>query len=183
MKLPLFPLPVCLLPKGYTQLRIFEPRYKRLVSEALKSGNGFGLCMLDDNTQQLLAIGTQAQIINFETLDDGMLGISIVGIQHFRIGEINVDSDGLKHADIELLPLWPDSPLQTKDLKLKEMLMDILSSFPKHLQRYEKEDFENATWLSQRWLEILPINMSKKQICLNTKTHDATLQLLHNLIK
>jgi len=38
--LPIFPLPVFLLPGGVTKLRIFEPRYLKMVSTA-SSGQGF----------------------------------------------------------------------------------------------------------------------------------------------
>ncbi|HBF45693.1 MAG TPA: peptidase S16, partial [Shewanella frigidimarina] len=96
-----------LLPQGYTQLRIFEPRYKRLVSESLKSGVGFGLCMLADDKKTILPMGTLTQIIDFETLEDGLLGISVQGQKTFIINNVSVDSDGLKRADVSLIDSWP----------------------------------------------------------------------------
>ena len=64
MRLALFPLSVFLLPDGITRLRIFEPRYKRLVSQAMSSGEGFGLC-LPKEANSLYNIGTRVEIYNF----------------------------------------------------------------------------------------------------------------------
>lgn len=182
MKLPLFPLPVCLLPEGYSQLRIFEPRYKRLVSEALKSGQGFGMCMLSDDGKSILPIGTVAHIIDFETLSDGLLGISIKGSHRFKINAIDLESDGLKRADVTLLPDWPAAQLGDDDEQLKQLLNKVMAQFPKQLRHYQESDFENAAWTCQRWLEILPLKSSEKQACIASTDHRATLKLLHYVI-
>ena len=44
MRLPLFPLNVYLLPGGILPLRLFEPRYLRMLS--LSQAHGFALCLL-----------------------------------------------------------------------------------------------------------------------------------------
>ncbi|QIR14415.1 LON peptidase substrate-binding domain-containing protein [Shewanella aestuarii] len=107
MNIPIFPLSMCLLPQGYSQLRIFEPRYKRLVTESLKSGQGFGLCMISDDKKSILPIGTLCKITDFETLADGLLGITIYGEQKFVIESIAVEHDGLKRAQVKMLASWP----------------------------------------------------------------------------
>lgn len=40
----LFPLSSVVLPEGKMKLRIFEPRYQRMVAQCSKTGSGFGLC-------------------------------------------------------------------------------------------------------------------------------------------
>ncbi|MFB2653806.1 LON peptidase substrate-binding domain-containing protein [Shewanella seohaensis] len=183
MKLPLFPLPICLLPEGYTQLRIFEPRYKRLVAESLKSADGFGLCMTSEDGKTLYPIGTLVHIIDFETLPDGMLGISIQGKQRFTLGDISIESDGLKRAEVKLIDNWPSAPVEDDERYLSEMLQNILKEFPQHLQHYQVEQFEDIAWVCQRWLEILPVQAAEKYSCINALDHQLTQDLLHTVIQ
>jgi Lon protease-like protein len=196
MNIPLFPLPVCLLPQGYTQLRIFEPRYKRLVSESLKSGIGFGLCMLADDKKTILPIGTLTQIIDFETLNDGLLGISVQGKQTFTINHISVDDDGLKRGDVSLIDSWPSDiieqqiePAQSnkinrkKDKILSQTLKQILQQYPQHLAHYSEESFNDMSWVCQRWLEIIPLSSKQKYQCINSHDHQLAKSFLFDIIK
>ncbi|MGL5048247.1 MAG: LON peptidase substrate-binding domain-containing protein [Shewanella sp.] len=183
MTLPLFPLPICLLPEGYTQLRVFEPRYQRLVAESLKSGQGFGLCMLQEDGKTIQAIGTLVNIIDFETLPDGLLGISIQGSKRFTLDEISIDSDGLKRGDVSLIDNWPTTPIATDERYLSQMLQNILKEYPQHLKHYQTEQFDDIAWVCQRWLEILPVEASEKYRCINTLDHIATRDLLRSVIK
>ena len=67
MRLPLFPLSIHLFPGGIIPLRIFEPRYLRLL--ALSQVQGFGLCLLgtrrSDGQTPLLALGTRVEVIEW----------------------------------------------------------------------------------------------------------------------
>ncbi|WP_076537548.1 LON peptidase substrate-binding domain-containing protein [Shewanella sp. UCD-KL21] len=182
MILPLFPLSICLLPQGFTQLRIFEPRYKRLVTESLKSGEGFGLCMLTSDNQ-LMPLGTWVHIIDFETLDDGLLGISIEGKQRFKINQFDTEADGLKRGDVSLIPDWPQTDLKPKQHFLRETLQDILQQYPQQLSHYKDDDFNNLSWVCQRWLEIMPISPEEKYQCINSHNHEMTQALITSIIK
>ena len=61
MQLSIFPLRLNLLPDGVLPLRVFEPRYLRMIAESAK--RGMGLCLLgkaqDGGFSPLLAIGTR----------------------------------------------------------------------------------------------------------------------------
>ena len=45
--LPLFVLPMVLLPGEIQELRVFEPRYKQMLDDCLLDGNNFGLVRSD----------------------------------------------------------------------------------------------------------------------------------------
>ncbi|GGP43950.1 peptidase S16 [Shewanella algicola] len=196
MIIPIFPLPICLLPQGYTQLRIFESRYKRLVSESLKSGQGFGLCMLADDKKTILPIGTLTEIIDFETLDDGLLGISVQGKQTFSINKIDVEHDGLKRADVTLIDSWPSDlieaqvvqphikPLERKkDQFLSKTLKQLLQQYPQHLAHYSEDNFNDIAWVCQRWLEVIPLSAKEKYQCINSHDHLLAKSFLFDIIK
>ncbi|WP_148300748.1 hypothetical protein [Shewanella marina] len=60
---------LCLLPDGFAQLRIMEPKYQRMVTDACQSRLGFAMVLTVNN--QLSKVATQVQITDFDKLDDG----------------------------------------------------------------------------------------------------------------
>ncbi|WP_394130134.1 LON peptidase substrate-binding domain-containing protein [Shewanella maritima] len=184
MTIPLFPLPICLLPQGYSQLRIFEPRYKRLVTETLKSGVGFGLCMIDN--KQLLPIGTMCQIVDFDMLEDGLLGISIEGKSKFKLIDISKEEDGLKRGQVQLLDDWPTQQVDTtreSETVLSNTLKQLLEHYPKQQAFYQDKQFDDISWVCQRWLEVIPIEVQQKFQCINQENHKVALEVLSDIIK
>jgi Lon protease-like protein len=83
MTLVLFPLSAHLLPGGIMPLRIFEPRYQRMIAESRE--REFALCMLDprqpDALRNMYPIATRVRIIDFDLLPDGLLGITVLGVE------------------------------------------------------------------------------------------------------
>jgi len=157
----LFPLSSVVLPEGKMRLRIFEPRYKRLVSQALKGDGTFGICLFDASLastgQELSVVGTLAKITDFESLEDGLLGISVTGLKKFRIKRVRVEYDGLRLARVEWLPNWDVANLDPQSESISKHLGDIYRQFPDLGDLYQQRFFDDASWVSQRWLEILPI--------------------------
>ncbi|MGI2260159.1 LON peptidase substrate-binding domain-containing protein [Shewanella sp. GXUN23E] len=183
MQLPLFPLRICLLPGGYTQLRIFEPRYQRLVSESLTHNAGFGLCMLSDDGKQVLTFGTHCYITDFERLQDGMLGITVRGEQRFIINSMTTENDGLRRGTVSLLPQWPATRLPEIDVRLGDTLRELLKQLPAQLQHYNNSDFMDLSWLCQRWLEIIPVSAKDKQTCIAADDHHRALEFIRTLFQ
>ena len=97
MRLPLFPMSVHLLPGGILPMRLFEPRYLHMLG--LSQGLGFGLCLLgtrrSDGQTPLLALGTRVEVIDFNLLDDETLGITVRGVERYRLHRVEVAADGL----------------------------------------------------------------------------------------
>ncbi len=81
----LFPLGSVIFPEGKMRLRIFEPRYKRLVAQASQGDNTFGICLFERQSQDtsvLSAIGTQVLVVVWVYDND------IVVILHFPLSEL-----------------------------------------------------------------------------------------------
>ncbi|MBV7314323.1 LON peptidase substrate-binding domain-containing protein [Shewanella sp. NIFS-20-20] len=181
MQLPLFVLNQCLLPGGYLQLRIFEPRYQRLVSIATSNQQGFGVCLPTPSGPA--AIGTLAEIIDFETLEDGLLGITIFGKQRFNLKQTTRESDGLQLGTVALLPQWPSLPVKPSERILQTYFSQILQQYPLQHQAYEEAQLDDIGFLCQRWLEMLPIENDKKLQCIHQSDHRLTMKLLHSIFK
>jgi ATP-dependent Lon protease len=88
--LPIFPLPLVMLPNELLPLHIFEDRYRQMLKDVEKEGNFFGVVLFDP--QQSLsekpaigAVGCVAEIRESETLPDGRANILVLGLVRFRV--------------------------------------------------------------------------------------------------
>ncbi len=83
----LFPLELVLLPTERVPLHIFEPRYKELIGECLRSGREFGLVLQDEQGRR--EIGTRAAVVEvLQVFDDGRMNVVVEGHDRFRLREI-----------------------------------------------------------------------------------------------
>lgn len=164
MRLPLFPLNVHLLPGGILPLRLFEPRYLRMLT--LSQPHGFGLCLLgtgrEDGQMPLLAMGTRVEVIDFNQLDDGTLGITVRGIERYQLHRIEAASDGLLMGEVTPLPNWQAIELAPRQDILARKLGELFEEHPDFAAYYPQPEWENACWVAQRWLEVLPISGEQK---------------------
>jgi len=89
VQIPLFPLNTVLFPGGPLPLRIFEARYVDMVSSCLKEDSPFGVLLIRDGGETGNAttheIGTLARIVDWYQGSDGLLGVTAVGEQRFRL--------------------------------------------------------------------------------------------------
>ena len=183
----LFPLTAHILPGGRLPLRIFEPRYLRMVKESIAAQQGFGICMLDPaghehNNSHILPIGTLVNVIDFEPRADNMLGITVEGQQLFRIQQIHTAADGLRSAEVVLLEGWPASPLRLQDKLLPQRLQEVFDAYPELAELYPDKKLDDAAWICQRWLEILPLEPQQKQALLANNPLPVTRDFIYQLL-
>ncbi|MEF1289505.1 LON peptidase substrate-binding domain-containing protein [Vibrio sp. M260118] len=177
-ELMLFPLSSLVLPEGKVRLRIFEPRYKRLISQAMRADGTFGICLFEKsnaiNASELSSVGTLVKIYDFEQLDDGLLGVSVVGLKKFAIKQVRVEYDGLRYSKVDWLPNWHVTELDADSEQLSHYLNRVYHQFPDIGDLYDQKFFDDASWVSQRWLEILPLTnsvfdgLAKQPDCIGT---------------
>ncbi|MDD1794579.1 LON peptidase substrate-binding domain-containing protein [Enterovibrio makurazakiensis] len=180
MQLGLFPLPLFLLPEGVSRLRIFEPRYVRLVKESMKDNQGFVLAMKEGDS--LCSFGTHVKIIDFETLPDGLLGVTIKGIKRVKLSNIGQEADGLWVADAEALPTW-EASREHPDF-LGDALLALFEAHPEHAAQYGSErHFDDLNWVCQRWLEVLPLANNQRQWFIAQTDLEEAKQFISVLLK
>ncbi len=159
----LFPLTSVVLPEGKMNLRIFEPRYLRLVKECSAKNTGFGVCLVGSegdpkDVGNVSSIGSLVRIVDFETLSDGLLGITVVGEKRFKVKRVRADADGLRHAEIEWLENWETSGALYSFEGLSQQLAHVYEEFPQVGSLYTQRFYDDPTWVTQRWLELLPLD-------------------------
>ncbi len=89
-ELPLFTLPLVLFPGVPLPLHIFEPRYRRMLSDIRVSNNLFGLSYFDSSTGEtdlppVGHIGCVAEVTDTQSLPDGRSNILTVGVVRYRV--------------------------------------------------------------------------------------------------
>ena len=91
-QLPLFVLPMVLIPGEIQSLRIFEPRYRQMLDDCLLDEKSFGMVMTDpletvNGWNGPRNYGCEAEIISHETKGSNHF-IEIVGKRRFVIDKI-----------------------------------------------------------------------------------------------
>jgi Lon protease-like protein len=109
-QIPLFPLPnVVLFPNVFLPLHIFEPRYRRMVADALAGDRMIGIVLLKpgwepdyEGTPAVYPVGCTGLITHAEPLEDGRYNIVLRGLEKFRI--LEEDSHAIyRRARVEVL--------------------------------------------------------------------------------
>ena len=182
INLPIFPLPIFLLPQGVTRLRIFEARYLKMVSLAMKN-QGF-IIFTHDNKEKVntMNVGSWVEIINFDQGEDGILLIDVRCKCLVDIKAITQDEDKLHHGDVTVKNHWPDTCLDKSTDKLAESLGKLFSDNTELSDLYPKQHFEQGDWVVARWLEILPIELAEKSLFVNKDSFSQAKQLLQRII-
>ena len=89
IELPLFPLDVVLFPGENLPLHIFEPRYRLMINECYQEEKPFGIVLIRPESEHLeeepYAVGTMAEIVALDRLEDGRMNLIARGLQRFRI--------------------------------------------------------------------------------------------------
>ena len=186
MNLPLFPLSIVLFPEGPLPLRIFETRYVDMVRQCMRDGTNFGVLLIREGGEvgpaTTFDIGTTAQIMDFHQLSDGLLGLSCVGRRRFRVGQRRQQSDGLHLADVTLLDEEPHLTVPPRHAHLADLIRSVLPQLGEVYSNMELRA-EDAAWLGHRLAEILPIDASDKQFCLELEDPIERLDFLAPLIQ
>jgi len=91
-RLPLFPLRgALLLPGGQLPLNVFEPRYLRMVDDALAGARTIGMIQPragpGEGDPPLYSVGCAGRITSFTETDDGRYLVTLTGLRRFRLGE------------------------------------------------------------------------------------------------
>jgi Lon protease-like protein len=165
--IPLFPLHTVLFPGGPLRLRIFEPRYLDMVSRCMREDSGFGVALIVAGSEaggsaQTVEIGTLARIVDFEQLEDGLLGITARGERRFRIVHVHQESDGLNVCQVE----WREDEVRAEVPPQYAVLAELLRRAVEQIGPAYGEltpAYEDATWVGMRLAEILPLAPIERQ--------------------
>ncbi|MEC7096806.1 MAG: LON peptidase substrate-binding domain-containing protein [Candidatus Thermoplasmatota archaeon] len=135
--LPLFVLPMVLVPGEIQSLRIFEPRYRQMLDDCLLDDKPFGMIMTDplsfhNGWNGPRTYGCEAEIISHETKGSNHF-IEFVGRRRFRIDTV-IDPALPPFEDESMADLIPE--------------MGILPDLETILQRIPEDSVHSKLYLS-----------------------------------
>ena len=168
VEIPLFPLRTVLFPGGYLPLRIFEQRYLTMVRDCARNDTGFGVCLIREGEEAVspvktAQIGTHAQIIDWYTLEDGLLGVSATGTVRFITEETWQEDDGLFRAQVRVLAEPPECSVPEAFSVLSDVLGRFMEKVAHQYPDYTPDHLQDASWLGYRLSELLPLGGIEKQ--------------------
>ncbi|KPA54035.1 Lon protease [Photobacterium leiognathi subsp. mandapamensis] len=188
IKIPLLPHTEHVLPSGRVKLTIAQAHHVRMVKEALSSNEGFVMAMVDSNRKdreitEVPALTTRVQIIDFHRLAGELLGITVEGVDILRVMKINVDYDHLLLADCKPYFIWHSIPVNSTNQSLADKLQQLHSSIPDVGEHYPTPCYNDITWVCQRWLEVLPIDVKYKQLLIHQESPKLAVRFLMKLLQ
>ncbi len=167
-------------------MRIFEPRYLDMISNCLKSNSPFGVLLIKSGSEvgpaSTYDIGTLARIADWYQGSDGLLGITAIGEQRFRLVSSRCEPDGLNIGDVEIIPSEKTRTLPDEYRPLARILSGVLEDLGRLYETIDKK-YDDAGWVGYRFAEILPITPEQKQHCLEADDPVRRLELMREVLE
>ena len=184
-KLPVFPLGLVVLPGTIQTLQIFEPRYLSMVKDCMNSESGFVITLSNDNVsgESFMSQGTFVDIIDFNQLPNGLLGITVKGREKVSIKSIEQVESGLHFASISPIaePVVDDQAVLAKFPDL----INVLSQLKEHPQVKLlplEIDMLSAESVSYQLAGLIPISPMPKQTLLEAFDSKQRMSILAKLV-
>ncbi|MDP6907270.1 MAG: LON peptidase substrate-binding domain-containing protein [Candidatus Marinimicrobia bacterium] len=177
-KIPIFPLPLVLLPGEKLPLHIFEEKYKKMIEHCLKNNKKFGI--INSKNNDSLIIGCTAsidQVVGGEN-ESREYDILVSGTERFIVKSYNTSED-YKQAYVKT---WNDiddtideALLQEANVFLYEVLLKLGASSKIPQINMPKSSFEIAS--------MLDIDKRAKKILLKSQSENDRLIVLKRILK
>jgi Lon protease-like protein len=183
--LPIFPLGLVALPGSIQSLQIFEPRYINMIKTCISENHGFVIVLQNNNADfGISKKGTYVEIIDFNNLPNGLLGITVKSENKVSIKNIYQLEDGLHVAEIKP-EIDPEVDNQALIAEYPEII-NILSQLVKHPKINElpiRVDFNSADSIAYHLAGLIPLSMSQRQNLLEAFDASQRLSILSKYIE
>tara|TARA_B100001029_G_scaffold164400_1_gene155241 strand:- start:18984 stop:19583 length:600 start_codon:yes stop_codon:yes gene_type:complete len=184
-KHPVFPLELVVLPGTIQALQIFEPRYLSMVKDCMSTETGFVIILRNNNKsgESFMSQGTYVEIIDFNQLPNGLLGITVKGSQKVSIKSVEQVESGLHYACISPIaePVVDDQAVLAKFPELINVLTQ-LKEHPQVKSLPIEIDLLSAESVSYHLAGLIPISPFQKQALLEAFDSRQRMNILAKLV-
>tara|TARA_B100001094_G_scaffold295291_1_gene316541 strand:+ start:22691 stop:23272 length:582 start_codon:yes stop_codon:yes gene_type:complete len=172
-----------LLPEGRQEIQIIDHDLLLYVAEHLKNKSNIVVSVSSQSySLPCYPIATQCQVIDFFQLEDGSLSVVIEGIQRVKVLSAQRQS-GFYEVEVSPIPNWPFLPISEDSEVLAEALLEFYTANPDVSGLYSHIHLEDLNWVSQRWLEVLPMYHQDKQSLIKEVNCEKTAYFVKHLIQ
>jgi Lon protease-like protein len=180
----IFPLGTVLFPGGTLPLKIFEQRYIEMTKTCLRDNRPFGVCLIREGREVgdpavPATTGCLATIESWDMPQLGLFHLVARGVDRFRLLETQIASNGLISGSVTRI-----AETQT-DAAIDPACREVLSRVIEHLGAGKFPQpiaLDDATWVSYRLAEILPLDMRVKQELLEVEGSGERLRSLREIL-
>ncbi len=188
INLPIFPLKLVVLPGTIQGLQIFEPRYLNMVKNCMSDASNFVISYKSDKTDDfdfgIENVGTSVQIIDFNNLPNGLLGITVKAESKVSLNNIVQLED--KSYLGEVFPLTePEVDDQSLLAKYPD-LIEVLVKLKEHPEIRTLEldiDLDSADSVSYHLGNLIPLTADEKQTLLTAFDADQRFKILSKILQ
>ena len=189
--IPIFPLKgVVMFPDTYLPLNIFEPRYLKMIDEAISNKNRLVGMIQPKNSNEsddklaFYGVGCAGKIIKFEETYDNRYLITLKGLSRFNLISEKINDNNFREAKIN----WKNF---SKDLHINIKSTDF-STLKASLKKYFKSKniranmdaintFNDYNFVDQITM-ICPLANNEKQLLLETTSISKREMLLQTIL-
>lgn len=166
-RLPIIPLKTVLFPGGEFILRLYEPRYLRLLEDCLRTKQPFGVVYCHDHGDELAtlaATGCTAHITECSPYEDGTYVVRIEGGERFRVQQV-LEGEATEYYQVLIEPisedidLAADDPIHESILQMLDIYRDLLSEVNPDLV---DEMPENLSAVDLAYLALSQVTVDEK---------------------
>jgi len=193
--LPLFPLNSVICPGGLMPLRIFEARYLDMVKSCLRNQTSFAIVAVMPEAEAKLegnfpfaSVGTLLDITNADVTTVGLMMIHCVGQHRVKVHAFTQQPDGLLIGEVSDIANDIASPIP-EDLNIvSASLQRLLESLPSQgvlpadIPIIEPYQFNDASWVANRWVELLDLPLLQKQRLMQLDSPIVRLELIYDIL-
>lgn len=183
---PVFPLNTVLFPGCRLPLQIFEQRYLEMVKNCLKQDSGFTIVLLRAGSEvgapaPVFEIGTYGRIVDWTSLPNGLLGITVEGEARVRIHATSVQSNNLILGELERLPeqFMP----QSDQLAVFTDLLKQLEQHPLNQRTGARVDYSNPNKVIWALCQLLPLDDLQKQALLEIDDPELCMRKVDEMLR
>ena len=193
--LPLFPLNSVICPGGLLPLRIFEARYLDMVKSCLRNKTSFAIVAIMPEEEAKLegnfpfaSVGTLMDITNADVTTVGLMMIQCAGQRRVKVHAFAQQADGLLIGEVSdiandiALPIPED--LNIISASLQRLLESLPSQgvLPDDIPIIEPYQFNDASWVANRWVELLDLPFLQKQRLMQLDSPIVRLELIYDIL-
>ena len=188
INLPIFPLKLVVLPGTIQGLQIFEPRYLNMVKQCMSDSSNFVISYksdrFDDFDFGIEKVGTTVQIIDFNNLPNGLLGITVKAESKVSLNNITQLEDKSYLGEVSPLiePEVDDQSLLAKYPDLIEVLVK-LKEHPEIRTLKLDINLDCADSVSYHLGNLIPLTADEKQILLTAFDADQRFKILSKILE
>jgi Lon protease-like protein len=179
-ELPIFELPVVILPGELLPLHIFEERYLRMIGHCLETAEPFGIVFRDDEGTAH-RIGCTARVTEvLERFDDGRMNIVVTGEQPFRVLE-RFDEPDYPAGEVE--PLAAEDEPSEDDPEAADMARQAFAELVRRVSGEAAEDLDIETEDAYGIAARVELPVETKQALLEQRAESERMRMLGNALR